>query len=111
MIRCSGSEAKEYAELEIPVTCLVARGGRLGNALWALVRRIRIFVAMLRVRRVILTESMFLIEAATAKALLGRGLMLAHFCQELHLASEMPDLPRAKLNGRLARIPDFTIDV
>lgn len=111
MVRGSAEDVAEYSELEIPVDCLVVGGSRWGNFLRTLRMRMKVFFTVLVARRVIVTENTFLLEAAIAKLLRGRRLVLAHYCQELHLGDEISGLPRAALNDRLARHADFTIDV
>lgn len=104
-------ESLDYAELDIPVSCMMIGGNRVIRRLRSFLVRWRVFREILFSKRVIVTENTFLLEAATARLLRGRALKLGHFSQELHLSEEMPDLPRARLNARLARVPDFTIDV
>lgn len=111
LVRGKAEEIQEYSALDIKVTCMVVGGNRFVNGMRSLVMRSRIFFRVLFAKSVLVTENTFLLEVSLAKYLRGKSLTIGHFCQELHLPDEMPDLPRARLNGRLARVADFTIDV
>lgn len=112
MVRCNPEQAGQYAELELPVECLVVgEGGPLRLRLQMLKARLCVTAALFTRSPVILTENTFLIEAALAKLVRRSSIYLVHFCQELQLATDFPDLPRIRLLDRCARVPDLTIDV
>jgi glycosyltransferase involved in cell wall biosynthesis len=112
MVTATEEEAAEYAKLDVPVNCLIRKHGPGFLRKWETLRhRLAVILAILCSRRVILTESYFLSEAALAKRLRGDTLKLGHYCQELHLADEYPYIPRLKLLNCLARVPDFVVDV
>ena len=68
-------------------------------------------VRMLLARRVLITETACLREAAWAKRLRGRRMVLVQFCQELILPEEYPREFWPPIQKRFARVPDVVIDV
>ena len=112
LVTATEAEAAEYATLDIPVTCLVRRKGPGFSRKWETLRhRLRIFFEILQSRQIIVTENGYLLEASIAKKIRRGHLILGQYCQELHLAEDYPDIPRIRLLSRLARVPDFVVDV
>lgn len=70
-----------------------------------------VLIRMLFARRVLITETTYLREAAWAKRWRGRRLFLAQFCQELVLPEEYPYERWPETQKRLAHVPDLVIDV
>ncbi len=104
LYREQGLEVRELGKSKLPgfLVRLRFRGVLL---------RLSALMVMLCSRRVILTESTYLREASFVKKIKGRSMCLVHYCQELHLADEYPQLPSIQLLNRLARVPDRVIDV
>lgn len=103
-----------YARL--PFACrAVALSGSIwdGGRLKWMSKLFRIFIAlrMLFARRVLITETTYLREAALAKKIKGRRLVLVQFCQELALPEEYPHDRWPQVQKRLARVPDVVVDV
>lgn len=73
--------------------------------------RIGIFFRMLFARQLLITETTYLREAAWAKKIRGRRMVLTQFCQELFLPEEYPRDRWPATQKRLARVPDIVIDV
>ena len=73
--------------------------------------RIGVFLRMLFARQLLITEATYLREAAWAKKIRGRRLVLTQFCQELILPEEYPTEPWPARQKQFARIPDVVIDV
>lgn len=73
--------------------------------------RIGIFLRMLFARQLLITESTYLREAAWAKKIRGRRMVLTQFCQELFLPEEYPKDRWPATQKRFARVPDIVIDV
>jgi glycosyltransferase involved in cell wall biosynthesis len=73
--------------------------------------RIFVFMRMLFARRVLITETAYLKEAARAKRIRGGRMVLAQFCQELFLPEEYPQDRWPATQKRFARAPDIVIDV
>ena len=103
-----------YAHL--PFTChafawrgSVWDGGRL--KLLSKLFRIIVGLRMLFARRVLITETAYLREAALAKKIKGNRLILVQFCQELALPEEYPHDRWPRVQKRWARVPDVVIDV
>ena len=84
-------------------------GGRL--KLMSKLFRVFIGLRMLFARRVLITETAYLREAALAKKIKGRRLVLVQFCQELALPEEYPHDRWPRTQKRWARVPDVVIDV
>ena len=87
----------------------VPDGGRLRILSKAF--RIFVFLRMLCAARVLITETAYLKEAALAKRIRGRRMVLAQFCQELFLPEEYPNDRWPATQKRFARAPDIVIDV
>ena len=108
------SRAGWYRGLPFPCRvwpCLhsVWDGGRLRILSKAF--RIFVFLRMLFAARVLITETAYLKEAALAKRIRGRRMVLAQFCQELFLPEEYPRDRWPATQKRYARAPDIVIDV
>lgn len=73
--------------------------------------RILVGLRMLFARRVLITETAYLREAALAKTIKGDRMVLAQFCQELALPEEYPHDRWPRVQKRWARVPDIVIDV
>ena len=73
--------------------------------------RLWVSARMLFARRVLITETGYLREAAWAKKIRGPRMVLAQFCQELILPEEYPLEYWPPIQKRLARVPDVVIDV
>jgi glycosyltransferase involved in cell wall biosynthesis len=73
--------------------------------------RLFIGLRMLFARRVLITETTYLREAALAKKIMGSRMVLTQFCQELFLPEEYPGDRWPATQKRLARAPDIVIDV
>lgn len=73
--------------------------------------RIWVFVRMLFARQLLITETTYLQEAALARKIRGRRLVLTQFCQELFLPEEYPRDRWPATQKRYARVPDIVIDV
>lgn len=80
---------------------------RFTYRVFSLIVRLRLLFA----RRALITESSYLREAAWAKRIRRRRMVLAQFCQELQLAEEYPQERWPAIQKRLARVPDIVIDV
>ena len=76
-------------------------------------RAFRIFVGlrMLFARQLLITETTYLREAAWAKKIRGRRMVLTQFCQELFLPEEYPKDRWPATQKQFARVPDIVIDV
>lgn len=103
-----------YRRLPFPCRVVSYRDGtwrgwhiRAMSRVFALVVRLRLLFA----RRVLITETPRLREAAWAKRLRGKRMVLAQFCQELILPEEYPQEYWPRIQKRLARVPDIVIDV
>ncbi len=84
-------------------------GGRL--KLMSKLFRVFVGLRMLFARRVLITETAYLREAALAKKIKGRRQVLVQFCQELALPEEYPHDRWPRTQKRWARVPDVVIDV
>jgi glycosyltransferase involved in cell wall biosynthesis len=93
----------------VPLRGTIWDGGRLH--LMAKLFRIFIWIRMLFAARVLITETGYLREAALAKKIKGRRMVLAQFCQELALPEEYPEEKWPPIQKRFARVPDVVIDV
>lgn len=112
LVESTEDEACEYATLDLPVSCLIyTKQPWFLRKLETLVHRSKVFIRILRSSKVIITENRYLLEASIAKWLAGDRLVLGHYCQELHLPEEYPNIPRIALLSRLASVPDFVVDV
>lgn len=112
LVTATAKEAEEYARLNLNIHCLIRRKPPgLARKIETLVHHFAILRAILRSPGVIITENGYLYEAAIAKWLAGDRLVLGHYCQELHLPEEYPNIPRIALLSRLASVPDFVVDV
>ena len=101
---------------QLPFTChiLPYRDSTWRN--WHVRLTYRIFslgvrLRMLFARRVLITETAYLREAAWAKRIRGRRMALAQFCQELCFPEEYPADRWPAIQKRWARVPDVVIDV
>jgi len=112
-IRCSKEDFNEYSKL--PFSCSIflkkTTGYYVLRRLSSLIFRILVFFKMLSARRVLITESTYLREAALVKKIKGRFFILIQFCQELHTPEEYPGLEIATRYERFAQVPDMVIDV
>lgn len=93
-------------------------GTRWGEGRWRIMSkafRILVFLRMLGARHLLITETAYLREAAWAKKLRGRRMILAQFCQELFLPEEYPaGRPKGRwsaIQKKYAAAPDIVIDV
>ena len=103
-----------YARLPFACHAFAWRGSVWdGGRLKLLSKLFRIFVGlrMLFARRVLVTETAYLREAALAKKIKGNRLVLAQFCQELILPEEYPQESWPPIQKRLAHVPEIVIDV
>lgn len=73
--------------------------------------RIGMFLRMLFARQLLITETTYLREAAWAKKIRGRRMVLTQFCQELFLPEEYPRDRWPATQKKFARVPDVVIDV
>lgn len=102
-------DLRPFACRAFPLRGSVWDGGRL--KLMSKLFRIFIGLRMLFARRVLITETAYLREAALAKKIKGRRLVLVQFCQELALPEEYPRDRWPRTQKRLAQVPDVVIDV
>ena len=100
---------RPFACRAFPFRGSVWDGGRL--KLMSKLFRVFIGLRMLFARRVLITETAYLREAALAKKIKGRRLVLVQFCQELALPEEYPHDRWPRTQKRWARVPDVVIDV
>ncbi len=89
LVGASEADESEYREVGVTIVSLPLAGRFAGP-----LRRAKVFWKLLSSRRVVLTENTYLLEAAFAKAILGGRLKLVHFCQELQLKKDYPNIPR-----------------
>lgn len=73
--------------------------------------RIVVFLRMLLARQLLITETTYLREAAWAKKIRGRRMVLTQFCQELFLPEEYPKDRWPATQKQFARVPDVVVDV
>ncbi|MDB2430130.1 hypothetical protein OAF99_02685 [Akkermansiaceae bacterium] len=106
LVGANEADESDYREVGVTIVSLPLAGRFAG-----LLRRAKVFWKLLCSRRVVLTENTYLLEAAFAKAILRDQLKLVHFCQELQLKKDYPNLPRISLLNRVATFPDLVIDV
>lgn len=103
-----------YARLPFACRAFPFRGSLWdGGRLKFMSKLFRVFVGlrMLFARRVLITETAYLREAALAKKIKGTRLVLVQFCQELALPEEYPHDRWPLVQKRWARVPDVVIDV
>ena len=84
-------------------------GGRLRIVSKAF--RALVFLRMLFAGQVLVTETAYLREAAWAKKIRGKRMVLTQFCQELYFTEEYPLGRWPATQKRHARVPDVVIDV
>lgn len=110
----TAGELAAYEALGLRVVFFEVRGARgLRMRLQALRRRFAVVRQLFRFRRVIVTESTFLFEAALAKGILGADFRYVQYSQELLLSRDYPHIKKLRLHEmfRLARFADLTVDV
>ncbi len=103
-----------YGRLPFRCHAFALRGSMWDAGRWRLMSKLfRLFVwfRMLFARHVLITETAYLAEAALAKKIRGRHMVLAQFCQELALPEEYPQDRWPSTQKRWARVPDIVIDV
>jgi glycosyltransferase involved in cell wall biosynthesis len=66
---------------------------------------------MMRTKYLLVTDSVFLAEAAFVKRIRGKGITVIQFCHELQIDDCPTTCRRAGIYARYARVPDFVIDV
>ena len=104
-----------YRRLPIPCRIWPFQGsfwnaGRL--RLMSKMFRLYVLARMLASRYVLITESAYLREAALAKKLRGRRMVLVQFCQELFLFEEWPAAwTWSATQKKWGHVPDIVIDV
>lgn len=113
-MRTTSELAPEYHAL--PFRCALwtlwsPAWGRLRRLIAGVACRIWIVMKMLPQRHILITDSLFLAEAALVKRLRGRNVTLIQFCQELQLLADYPSYKWARVYNAYARVPDYVIDV
>ena len=103
-----------YRRLPFPCRIVAYRDRAWRGAHIRLMSRVfslRVRLRLLFARRVLITETPRLPEAAWARRIRGSRMILAQFCQELILPEEYPQEYWPRIQKRLARVPDIVIDV
>lgn len=101
--------ARSFSGYVFPFRDSVWNGGPL--RIMSKIFRAFVFGRMLFARHVLITETAYLREAAWAKKIKGRQMVLTQFCQELYFTEEYPRGRWPATQKRHARAPDVVIDV
>lgn len=112
VLRCGPHEADEYRNLPFKIQLYVSKFNplKIPGKIEGMFFRFYLFFKMLACNSVLVTETKYLFLSVLAKKI-KPSLLLVHFCQELTLLEDYPDINSARIYARYAKIPDVVIDV